>query len=179
MDFLHTLTVFGATESPEGIAALGIDPWAILAQAITFLVLFLILKKFALNKIVATLEKRRKTIEDGVKLGREMEEEKEKLSDKIEQNLHKARVEADKIIAAAHEESGSIIKQAEVSATSKADSILADAHNRISEDIQAARVGLEKEMRELVAEATEVIIEEKLDANKDAKLLDKAIRRSA
>lgn len=179
MNITNILTTFGATEEAGGIAALGIDPLAILAQAATFLILFFIIKKFALDKIVTTLEKRRQTIEDGVKLGREMEEEKEKLEERIEKSLHKARIEADKIIAAAHEESGSIIKEAEVMAGRKADSILADAHNRIDEDIQIARRGLEQEMRELVAEATEVILEEKLDASKDSKLLDKALRRLA
>lgn len=175
MEFLHTLTIFGS-ESPEGIAALGIDPLAILAQAFTFLVLFLVIKKFALDKIVTTLEKRRSTIEDGVRLGREMEEEKEKLDQKIEQSLQTARIEADKIIAAAHEESGAIVKSAEVTANNKAESILEEAHNRITDDIEAARKSLEKEMRALVAEATEVIIDEKLDATKDARLLDRAIK---
>ena len=70
MEILSLLTSFGAAEETKGIGALGIDALAILAQAATFLILFLIIKKFALEKIVATLEKRRKTIDDGVRLGR-------------------------------------------------------------------------------------------------------------
>ena len=62
-----------AAEEPAGIAALGIDPLAILAQAGTFLVLFWVVKKFALNKISATLEERRKTIDQGVRLGQKRE----------------------------------------------------------------------------------------------------------
>lgn len=178
MEILHTLTVFGATgEEPQGIAALGIDPLAILAQAATFLVLFWVIKKFALDKIVATLEKRRQTIDDGVRLGREMEAEKERLDEKVAAALQKARAEADKVIAQGHEEAGEIISKAEADATRKVDAMLTDAHARIDEDIEKARANLEQEMRNLVAEATEMILEEKLDAKKDASLLSRALSR--
>ena len=177
MEFLHVLTIFGATEEPQGIAALGIDPLAILAQAATFLLLFWVIKKFALDKIVKTLEDRRKTIDDGVRLGREMEAEKERLSEQIENELKKARIEADKIIAGSREEAGGIVRAAEESATRKVDALLADAHAKIEEDIQAARSGLEKDVRELVANATAIVLEEKLDAKKDMNMIERALAK--
>lgn len=177
MEYLHVLTIFGSSEQPQGIAALGIDPLAILAQSITFLLLFWIIKKFALDKIVKTLENRRQTIDDGVRLGREMEAEKEKLSKKIELELKKARSEADKIIAQSHEDAGGILREAEEATARKVDAMLADAHAKIEEDIQSARIGLEKDIRKLVADATEVIIEQKLDANKDMNLIERALAR--
>lgn len=177
MEFLHLLTNFGATEEVSGIGALGIDPLAILAQAVTFLVLFFVIKKFALDGIVKTLEKRRQTIDDGVRLGREMEAEKAQLDEKVDELLRKARTEADGIIAGGQKEASTIIKAAEEAANRKADAILADAHGKITEDIDKARKGLEQEMRALVAEATEVIIEEKLDATKDASLIKRAFAR--
>lgn len=178
MDIAHTLTIFGATEEVSGIGALGIDPLAILAQAATFLLLFFIIKKFALNGIVSSLEKRRKTIDDGVRLGREMEAEKEKLQETIESLLKEARSQADDIIAGGQKEAGEIIQAAQETATRRVDAMLKDAHNKIDEDLANARKGLEKEMRVLVAEATEIIIEEKLDAKKDASLIKRAFARS-
>lgn len=177
MEILSLLTSFGAAEETKGIGALGIDALAILAQAATFLILFLIIKKFALEKIVATLEKRRKTIDDGVRLGREMEVEKEKLDEKFESVLQKARVQADEIIAGGQKESGEIIKAAEESAIRKTDALLADAHAKIDADIERARKELEHEMRSLVAEATEVIIAEKLDVKKDESLIKRAFAK--
>jgi F-type H+-transporting ATPase subunit b len=177
MEFISLLTTFGATEEVSGIGALGIDPLAILAQAATFLVLFLVIKKFALDGIVQTLEKRRKTIDKGVRLGHEMEAEKEQLDAKVEELLRKARTEADSIISGGQKEAGSIIKAAEEAAGRKADAILEEAHGKIDEDINAARQGLEQEMRALVAEATEVIIEEKLDAKKDEGLIKRAFAK--
>lgn len=175
--FVTILQTFGAAESPQGIAALGIDPLAILAQAGTFLVLFFIIKKFALDKIVSTLEERRKTIDDGVRLGREMEAEKERLSEEINKELHKARLEADKIIAQSHEEAGAIMREAQEAALRKTEAMLKDAHAKIEEDILKARAGLQKEVMELVAEASAIITEEKIDAQKDMGMIERALAR--
>lgn len=177
LEVVNLLRFMGSgAEQPAGIAALGIDPLAILAQAGTFLVLFFLLKKFALKGIVETLEKRRKTIDDGVRLGMEMEGEKAKLDEQVEVIIHKARVEADKIIAQAHEESGGIIKEAEDKAVQKVNAMIADAHNKIDGDIKQARKELERETLRLVADATEMIIKERLDVSKDAKLIENALQ---
>ena len=170
------LTIFGSTgEEAQGIAALGIDPLAIIAQGATFLILFFILKKFALEKIVKTLEDRRKTIDDGVRLGREMEAEKDRLAETITQELKKARKEADKIIAMSREESNNIVQNAQEVASRKAEQIVADAHAKIQEDIVKARATLQREVLELVSDVTEMIIDEKLDTKKDDGLIKRAL----
>ncbi len=179
MEFIHLLTVFGATgEEPQGIAALGIDPLAILAQMATFVVLFIVIKKFALDKIIANLEERRKTIDDGVRLGQEMEVEKEKLTEAVEATMQKARTQADEIIAQAHEESGELVKAAEAKAGDKVETMLSDAQAKIDSEVKRAKKDLEKETLELVARATESIIKEKLDATKDAKLMTRSLEEA-
>ncbi|MEO5627288.1 MAG: F0F1 ATP synthase subunit B [Candidatus Saccharimonadales bacterium] len=167
-----------AAAEPQGIAALGIDPWAILAQAVTFLLLFVLIKKFALSKIVNTLEARRKTIDKGVLLGIEMEQQKEHLDEEVDKMLQKARAEADKIIAGGQTEAGAIIKQAEADAGRKADALMADAHNRIGEDIERAKNELKKDMINLVANATGAIIHEKVTAQSDGKLIAKILEEA-
>ena len=165
-----------AAEEAEGIAALGLDPLAILAQAITFIVLFWIVKKFALDGIVNTLEERRKTIDKGVSLGLEMQEEKEQLNKRIEAELAKTRKEADQILADANKEAGSIVKAAETRASEKVDGMIADAHERIADDIRKAKKDLEAEVASLVAEATEVVLQEKIDRKKDEALITRALK---
>lgn len=174
---IHLLPVLFATaEEPAGIAALGIDPIAILAQTVTFLVAFWVIKKFALSKIVGTLEERRKLIDKGVLLGRKMEAEQEKLEERIAASLKDARREADKILAEANQEGAKVIKAAEEKASKKVDTMLADAHAKIGEDLKRARKELEKEMLSLVADATEAIIDEKLDTQKDNALISRALQ---
>ncbi len=164
-----------AAEEKTGVAVLGIDPKAILLQAGTFLILFFIVQKFALKKIVATLEQRRRTIDTGVELGLEMEKMKAQFDDEMKQLHHKARASADEIIAEAHKESGEIIKASEATAAQKVDQMLRDATARIEREMSKARKDLQAEMLGLVAEATEVIIDEKLDAKKDASLIERAL----
>ena len=79
------------TAEKEGIAVLGIDIKAILLQAGTFVLLYLIIKKFALRGIVDTLEKRRKTIDKGVSLGLEMQHAKTNFDKELKDMQHKAR----------------------------------------------------------------------------------------
>lgn len=174
-----TLLQFGATAAEEktGFALLGIDPKAIILQAGTFLILFLLIKKFALKGIVETLEQRRKTIDKGVELGVAMEKKKGQFDEELKQLHHEAREQADLIIAGANKEASDIIKAGEASATKKVDQMLKDAQARIDREMNKARQDLRKEMLGLVAEATEVIIDEKLDAKKDASLIERALTR--
>lgn len=161
----------------EGIAVLGIDPKAIALQAGTFILLFFLLKKFALRGIVDTLEKRRVTIDKGVSLGIEMQAAKEKFDEELKGMQNKARKQADEILAQAQKDATTIIKDGEVSAAKKVDGMLKDASARIEREMQTARRELRGEMLALVSEATEVIIGEKVDAKKDASLIERALSK--
>lgn len=170
------LTFIGSKFAAEGgIATLGVDGKALILQIITFLIVYWLLKRFALSKIIAALEQRRETIDKGVTLGREMEAEKADLEQKVQARLREARKEADKILASAHQEAGELLKDAEATASRKAEQIVNEAHARIDDELKKARKGLEQDMLDLVAEATEVIIDEKLDAKKDQSLINKAL----
>lgn len=156
----------------EGIAALGIDPIAIGAQLLTFLVLFIVVKKFALSGIVKNLQKRHDDINRGLHLTAEMDKQKADLDARVEDALKAARKEADLIIAEAHSETGKMIQAAEEKANSRADEILRAAEGKIERDITEARNGLKKEMASLITDATEAILGTKLDAGADRKLVE-------
>jgi F-type H+-transporting ATPase subunit b len=166
-----------AAESSEGLAALDINPAALGAQLITFLVLFYVVKKYALKGIVANLEKRHNDINRGLHLTAELDKQKAELDEAVDKALAKARKDADQIIAEAHNESGKIIQAAEESANRKAEEIIRIAEGKIEQDIAQARSGLKAEMAELVVAATESILDEKLDAKKDASLIDRMMKK--
>lgn len=172
------LLQFAAEETAEktGIAVLGINPVSFLLQLITFVILFLILKKFAFESIIGVLEQRRKTIDAGVRLGEKLTQEKEKLEEEVAQALQEARKKADRIIVDAHHEAGVIIKEAENRASSKVDTMLKDAQAKIVEDIEKARKNLESEVLVLIAEAAEAVLQEKIDPKKDSALLVKSLQ---
>ncbi len=174
---LHFVTNFG--EEASGIGALGIDGKALLFQLITFVLAILVLKKYAFKPIIKVLNERRETIENGVKLGEQMQKEKAELETKVTETLHGARAEADKIVADAQTAGRQVVQEAEDAARTKADGMIAQANERIKQDTAIARKKLEKDVAGLVSEATEAIIHEKVDAKKDASLIERAMQESA
>jgi F-type H+-transporting ATPase subunit b len=171
---LHSLFIFG--DSSSGLGALGVDGQAFLIQLITFVLAYFVLRQFAFGPILKVLKNRRETIESGVRLGEEMKSERAKLEAQIEEALHKSRQQADKIIAGAEDAGRQAIREAEDKARQKATGILKEAESRIGQDTARARKQLEKDFVGLVADATEAIIHEKVDATKDASLIEHALK---
>lgn len=167
-----------AAESSEGIGALGLSLPAIIASLITFSILFFVVKKFALSGIVANLEKREKDINRGLHLTAEMDKKAAELEATIEKTLKQARKDADAIIAEANAENGKMIADAEAAATRKADEILRAAEGKIERDIADARAGLKAEMAGLITDATEAILNQKLDASSDRKLVEDYLKEA-
>lgn len=177
---INILTILAATEGGEsqGIAALGIDPWAILAQGLTFLLLFLIIKKFALGKVVDTLEARRKTIEGSLEKAEELNRQNEEAEKRVNALLGEARKDAEEILSKTREEAAVVVADAEKSAVEKAEKIIADGKLQIDAEVIKAREALKKETLGLVAEATAAVLSESVDAKKNEALIKKALEQT-
>lgn len=173
---LSLFTHFAEEASGSGIGALGVDGKALLVQLVTFVLAIFVLKKFAFKPILKVLDERRDTIEKGVKLGEQMQKDKAELEATVADSLRKARLEADKIVSDAQTAGRQVVQEAEDAARTKADGLIAQASERIKQDTTLARKKLEKDVAALVSEATEVIIHEKVDAKKDAALIDRALK---
>lgn len=169
-----TLTTFA--DSSSGLGALGVDGKAFVIQLITFVLAYFVLRRYAFGPILKLLRERRETIEQGVKLGEEMQREKAAFEEKVAKLLHEARAEADSIIAGAQDTARLTIREAEDKAREKAAAILADAENRIAQEAARVRTQLEKELVGLVAEATEAVLDEKVDSNKDTQLIERVLK---
>lgn len=174
---LQALQIFG--DSSSGIGALGVNGQAFIIQLITFALVILILRRWAVKPILKILDERRETIEKGVKLGEQLQKDQAALEAKIADELHKTRAQADKIIAEAQVAGRQAIQEAEEAARAKAEGLITQASERIKQDTTLARKRLEKDVASLVSEATEAIIHEKVDAKKDAALIDRALKETA
>lgn len=171
---------FAVSEKTEGSSEalpLGLSPEAFVIQLVTFVLIFFLLKKFAFTPIVKLLDKRHQVIEEGVRHGLEMQKEREAITKQTEKIIREARHSADDIIGDAQKEGREIIREAEKNAHKKTEILMKDAEARINEEAEQARRKLEKEITGLVSEATEALVEEKVDARKDAALIDRAIKK--
>lgn len=171
-----TLPTQFASDSSTGIGALGLDGKAFIIQLVTFILAFLVLKQWAFGPITKVLRQRRELIENGVALGEQMKKDKAELEAKVEAELAKARAKADGIIAEANDSARSVVREAEEKAAAKAAVIVKEGEERAASEMARARKKLEGELVGLVSSATEAIIGEKVDASKDAKLIEKALQ---
>lgn len=179
MNVVELVTIFAAEEetaSESGAAVLGIDPVAIALQATTFLILFFIIRKFALSKIIDGLNERRQTIEKSLDEAEELHKRNQQSQQAADQSLAEARSEANKIINDARTEAGAMLKQSEIDTAARTEKMLADAESNIEAQIAGAKKDLKSEMFELISQASETVIGEKLDKSKDAALLTKALK---
>lgn len=174
---ITALTQFG--DSSSGLGSLGIDGKAFIIQLVTFAIAYWILQRYAFKPILKIMNQRRETIENGVKIGEQMKRDQAALETKVEKELQTARAKADAIVATAKDAARNVAKEVEDKASQKADNILAEAKTRAAQEVQRARRELEDELVNLISEATETIIEEKVDAKKDAALIDKALKGQA
>lgn len=165
------------SDEASGPAALGISGQAFVIQLLTFLVVFLILKKWAFGPIIKLLNNRREVIENGVTLGEKMRAEEAKLEDMVAQKLHETRRAADKLLADADTEAKQKIQAAEDMARKRADGIIKDAAEQTKHAVERERKKLEQEAISLVSEVSEAVIGEKVDAKKDAAIIDKALQK--
>ncbi len=167
---------FAAEESAKGIGALGISGSAFLIQLITFVLVYFVLRKFAIGPITKMLQARREVIESGVSLGEEMKVEKAQFEKTVDKEMKIARKKADEIVADAQSAAKDTIRSAEEKATEKAAIIIDEGKARGEQEVTRARKNMESELAGLVAEATEAVIGEKVDAAKDAQLIDRALK---
>ena len=171
---LQLITVFG--DSSSGLGALGVSGSAFIIQLITFILVFLVLRKWAFKPILRVLNERREVIEKGVELGQQMQKEQAQMEERVAETLHKARDEADTIISSAQQSARQVVQEAEEAARTKAEGLVNQAGERIKQDTARAWKNVEKDLAGLVSEATEAIIGEKIDTKKDAVLIDKALK---
>jgi F-type H+-transporting ATPase subunit b len=119
---------------------------------IIFILLLLILKKFAWKPIISAIDSRNKSIEDALLAAEKTKAEMVSLQANNEKIMQEARQEYDSLIKEARETKDQIIAQAKESASLEAEKIIAHA-------LQA----IEAEKRKVIAELTSTVTEISID----------------
>ncbi len=162
--------------SASGIGALGINGSAFLIQLITFILAYIVLRRYAFKPILKVLQERREKIEQGVKLGETMQKKEHELEKRIDESLHKARLEADQIIADARSSAQSVIREAELAASKRSDVLINEAKSKINLEATQMKQKVESEIFELITKTSEVVIKKKLDSETDNKLISESLK---
>ncbi len=168
-----------ASDSGSGLGAFQLNVKDFIIQLITFVLVFLILRRWVVPKLIETIDKRRDTLQLSLEHAKQAEEALVKAEARSEEILAKARALADEAIAEAKKAGARAVSAAEAAAETRATAIIKEAETQLAQERDKLRQELRGELAELVADATEKIIHEKLDAKHDMSLIERAIRGMA
>jgi F-type H+-transporting ATPase subunit b len=171
------VTQFAQADSGgSGLGAFQLNIKDFIIQLVTFVLVFLILRKWVVPKLAATIDGRQRTLEESLENARRTEEALKQAEARAEEILGKARAQADEALAEAKDAGAGVISQAEAAAAARAETIVKEAESRLNDEREKLRKELHDELAGLVADATEKIIHEKLDEKKDMSLIERAIK---
>ncbi len=156
-------------------ALLSIKPGLIIWSMINFLIFFLILYKFGAKPIASALKSREDKISGALAASMEANKKSEELLRQSEAKLDQARDEVNTVISKGREQVESLLRNASEEADKIKRDKISDATREIERSKDAALKELRTEVAGLVVSATEKILDEKLDKNRDYKLIDKYV----
>lgn len=163
----------------EIIKALGIDNYQVLiAQFLTFAILLYILYKLAYDPIIKMLDERTAKIDKGIKDAETAVEKLQEIEKQEKEVLNKAKREAQEIITSAEEVAEKNKAEILENTRTEARKVFADTEKAIEEEKKKMREELKKETIELVMVATEKVLKDKIDGDKDKEIIESAVKRS-
>lgn len=124
------------------LGSLGIDFKALLAQIINFLLLLFILKKFLYGPVVQMLDKRKKTIAEGLENAEKAKAMIEKTEQETQEKINLAVQEADKVI-----------NEAKAQAKKEAEKIILSANETSTMMLEKTKKQIELEKEKIIADA--------------------------
>ena len=137
---------------------LGLFIWNLIA----FLIVFLLLKKFAWKPILKSLKERETGIADSLATAEKVKLEMTQLKSDNEALLVKAREERAALIKDAKDTSDKMVADAKDKAKAEYDRIVADAQSAINQQKMAAITDLKNQVGNLVIEVSEKVLRREL-----------------
>lgn len=160
----------------EILAKLGVDYKLLLAQIVNFLVLLLILHRFAYKPILKVLEDRREKIDQGLKDSQAAAEKLREAEESGKAVLAEAKYHAERLLERSEEAARKQSEEMLVTARLNAERMISDTERKIGEEKEKMLREAKQELAGLVIAASEKIVGEKIDAEKDKNLIDNALR---
>jgi len=150
-----------------------------LAQVILFLIVYLVLAKFAFKPVVNMLEERRARIE---KAERDVEEMKERIAEaehKYQEILEKANAEAQKLVNQAKESGDALAERKKQEAILEAERIVARAQEAMELEHDKMSSELRRDLGRLVVDTTAKVTGKVLTPEDQKRISEEAARQAA
>ena len=154
---------------------LELDLQQVLSQAISFVILLWLLRRFAWRPLLAILDQRRRHIETALQDVAQKKAEMEYLQADYAQRLAKIDDEARVKIQQAVLEGKRIAIEVQEDARAQAQAILAKSKETVELELAKAKVTLRDQVADMTVEAVERVLKQKLDAKSDRALVESAL----
>ncbi len=162
----------------EGLASLGINVSTLLAQIVTFGVLFILLKMFAFKPILKMLDERSDRIKESMEQADYIKEQVANTEEESKARIEAAGKEGQELINRAVHAGDEVKQQAQQDARMGAESLLAKARTEIQRERDEAISELRKEVADLTITVAEKVIGQTLDKEAHRQLIDKTLDES-
>ena len=155
------------------------DTGLLIWMMITFLIVLLLLKKFAWKPILKMIKDREESIDNALKSAEKAKDEMRNLQADNEKILAQARNERDTMLKEAREMKENIVGEAKGKAKEEADKILSSAREAIQNEKMAAITELKNQVAMLSVEIAEKILKRELsDENKQKELIGDLLKNT-
>lgn len=143
----------------------------LIAQAVTFAVLILVIVKYVWPPLLNAIEARQKEIADGLAAAQEGKSALENAAKKSEVTLNEAKQKASEIVGQAENRANEIVEEAKGTAKTEADRIKETAKSELEQEVNRAKEGLRAQVSVLAISGAEKILRKEIDAKAHTTIL--------
>ena len=145
----------------------------LIGQSIAFFLFVVFTMKYVWPPIIHALDKRKKTIADGLAAGEKGHQELELAQQRFAEMVQEGKKKAADIITQAQKRHDEIVEEAKVAARKESEWIREGARSEIEQEKEIARQGLRQQVAELVLQGAEQILMREVDRKVHNDVLNK------
>jgi F-type H+-transporting ATPase subunit b len=147
-----------------------------IAQVVLFIVVYLILRKYAFKPIVEMLEERRKRIEEGQANAERIKQQLAEAQAKYEEILARANAEAQRLIEEVRLSGDRLAEQKRQQALAEAEQIVAKTREALTQERERTMADLKRDFGRLVIETTTKVTNKVLTPDDQRRINEEAVR---
>ena len=145
--------------------------FTLFAQAIAFVIFIFITKTFIWPVLMTAIAARQKAIADGLIAAEEGKRSLVEAEQRSQGFVTEARDRSQGMVADGERRANQIVEQAKLTAKAEADRIVAAAHEQTLQEISKAKTALREQVAQLAVAGAEKILKREIDANAHAAML--------
>jgi F-type H+-transporting ATPase subunit b len=174
--FLAASALDSARETAE---TFGWNLWLFLSQVISFVIVALLLRKFAYKPILTILEQRRQQIAEAQLNSEKIKQQLAEAEERYQEIMAKANTRAQKMIEEARESAGHVAERKQQEAVAAAEQIVAKAREASAIEHERTMTELKRELGRLVIDTTAKVTGKVLTSDDQRRLQEEATRQLA